>query len=112
MAVTIVKKFFVSKSVPKGNGQIALAKIKAAKEMRSKIKNIENFLIFERVTGVEPVSRPWEGHIIPIYDTRLNYLNKFTIQFLKSAPIFFNVLSFDKSPFILLSALAEAIFLL
>src|SRR3989338_8782499 len=24
----------------------------------------------ERVTGVEPVSQPWEGRIIPIYDTR------------------------------------------
>ena len=25
----------------------------------------------ERVTGIEPVSRPWQGRIIPLYDTRL-----------------------------------------
>ena len=24
----------------------------------------------ERVTGVEPVFRPWQGRIIPLYDTR------------------------------------------
>jgi hypothetical protein len=25
----------------------------------------------ERVTGIEPVSLPWQGSIIPLYDTRL-----------------------------------------
>ena len=29
------------------------------------------FLFLERVTGVEPVSRPWQGRIIPLYDTRM-----------------------------------------
>ena len=24
----------------------------------------------ERVTGVEPVLRPWEGHVLPLYYTR------------------------------------------
>jgi hypothetical protein len=24
----------------------------------------------ERVTGIEPVSLPWQGSIIPLYDTR------------------------------------------
>ena len=24
----------------------------------------------ERVTGIEPVSRPWQGRIIPVYYTR------------------------------------------
>ena len=32
--------------------------------------------ILERVTGVGPVSSPWKGDIIPLYDTRFfwNYL--------------------------------------
>ena len=32
---------------------------------------------YERVTGIEPVSQPWEGYIIPIYYTRnfSNYSN-------------------------------------
>lgn len=25
----------------------------------------------ERVTGVEPVLRPWEGHVLPLYYTRI-----------------------------------------
>lgn len=25
----------------------------------------------ERVTGVEPVSQPWEGRILPLYYTRI-----------------------------------------
>ena len=25
----------------------------------------------ERVTGIEPVSQPWEGRILPLNDTRL-----------------------------------------
>ncbi len=28
-------------------------------------------LLLERVTGVGPVSPPWKGGIIPLYDTRL-----------------------------------------
>ena len=27
----------------------------------------------ERVTGLEPVSQPWEGRIIPLYYTRNTY---------------------------------------
>ncbi len=29
-----------------------------------------SIICFERVTGIEPVSQPWEGRIIPIYYTR------------------------------------------
>lgn len=28
-------------------------------------------LIFERVTGIEPVSQPWEGRVLPLNHTRL-----------------------------------------
>src|SRR3989344_2132774 len=27
--------------------------------------------ILERVTGIEPVSQPWEGRVLPLYDTRV-----------------------------------------
>ena len=30
---------------------------------------VEAFFL-ERVTGIEPVSRPWQGRIIPVYYTR------------------------------------------
>ena len=35
----------------------------------------------ERVTGIEPVSQPWEGRILPLNHTRIraNYLFKFPI---------------------------------
>jgi hypothetical protein len=32
----------------------------------------------ERVTGLEPVSHPWQGRVIPLYDTRR--LDMLTIQ--------------------------------
>ena len=30
----------------------------------------------ERVTGVEPVLHPWQGRVIPLYDTRANSSKK------------------------------------
>lgn len=32
----------------------------------------------KRVTGIEPVSCPWEGHIIPLYDTRVMPSRRFS----------------------------------
>ena len=43
---------------------------KIASVPKTKIVITSKSLILERVTGVEPVSQPWEGYIIPIYDTR------------------------------------------
>lgn len=31
------------------------------------------FVKFKRVTGIEPVSRPWKGRIMPLYDTRRDF---------------------------------------
>lgn len=34
-------------------------------------KNISHeFDSLERVTGIEPVPQPWEGRVLPLYDTR------------------------------------------
>ncbi len=43
----------------------------------------------ERVTGIEPVSQPWEGRILPLNHTRIraNYLFKFPIlPFIRRKP--------------------------
>jgi hypothetical protein len=42
----------------------------------SKIKNNPFGLLSERVTGIEPVSRPWQGRIIATIRYPLNLLNK------------------------------------
>ena len=43
------------------------AALRAAREMVS--KKPKSFIV-ERVTGIGPVSRPWEGRILPLYYTR------------------------------------------
>lgn len=34
-------------------------------------KNLFVKIFLERVTGIGPVFRPWQGRIIPLYDTRV-----------------------------------------
>ena len=34
----------------------------------------------ERVTGIEPVSLPWQGSIIPLYDTRTMEFERKTLN--------------------------------
>ena len=41
--------------------------------MRTEPRRIEferETLEMERVKGIGPSSRPWEGHVLPLYDTR------------------------------------------
>ena len=39
-------------------------------EAHQKFSETDTCLIVERVTGIEPVPQPWEGRVLPLYDTR------------------------------------------
>ncbi len=43
------------------------------------LSEIPESQIMERVTGIEPVSRPWEGHVLPLNHTRTSYLQTIKI---------------------------------
>lgn len=49
---------------------IFLIPLEIAKVGLSEIVKILTNQICERVTGIEPVSCPWEGHVMPLYHTR------------------------------------------
>ncbi len=54
-------------------GKLKFVPIKPYVELRFALKKIpkkEACMISERVTGIGPVSPPWQGGIIPVYDTR------------------------------------------
>lgn len=53
------------------------------------------FAQLERVTGIEPVSQPWEGRIIPLYDTRKGELCAFIIKVFDFDAIFDRVPGMD-----------------
>lgn len=62
------------------------------KYLRYFAKNLHDKSTMERVTGIEPVSQPWEGRILPLYYTRKVHKNM--SDFLcKSQLIFYHSIS-------------------